>query len=408
MEKYSYTYAQRFSNPNNINAKLMKYNRNKSVTRKQDGSLYNLNSYKLESTPKAIKQNIKKKYNIINNSPISTKTTNPTNQNFRNLKIFNENSSFYNRDKLATLNSHQDNLNNSLYTSHSRMNKSSKNFYPSSKIGYINLNNRKRINDVKSMNSNIKYLNNNLLNNSLDDDLDSLNYKNIRNNNYIKMTNNNIRHLNQKSNENINKYINNNKINNSNNNYSNLTQNTTYIKNVLSVKDNLINQLKKRNIYLNKLLQEKEKQIISFYDDNNNIYSDSNLNDNIASINLKLTKLHNEFDTFKKEENIPFLKNKNQELLEENIKLNKKIQYLINNGNNNNNNYNKDNPYLKKKEIEKPRPVITQPNILNINKKKKFNLRLHIICCILLFFILPPVSVFYLCYILYQKEKNGE
>jgi len=75
---------------------------------------------------------------------------------------------------------------------------------------------------------------------------------------------------------------------------------------------------------------------------------------------------------------------------------------------NNNNNYNKDNPYLKKKEIEKPRPVITQPNILNINKKKKFNLRLHIICCILLFFILPPVSVFYLCYILYQKEKNGE
>ena len=55
------------------------------------------------------------------------------------------------------------------------------------------------------MNSNIKYLNNNLLNNSFDDDLDSLNYKNIRNNNYIKMTNNNIRHFNQKSNENINK-----------------------------------------------------------------------------------------------------------------------------------------------------------------------------------------------------------
>ena len=73
----------------------------------------------------------------------------------------------------------------------------------------------------------------------------------------------------------------------------------------------------------------------------------------------------------------------------------------------NNNNLNKDNPYLKKKEIEKPKPVINKPNILNINKKKKkkFNLKFHIICCLLLFFILPAVSVIYLCYILSKRKK---
>ena len=348
-----YNNSPQMFSPNNNNSKYVKYFKNKNsysnkeilinnkINNLNNKKVSNLNSYKIGSPPQTLKHSVEYKYNILNNSPISSKTTNINNQYERNLKLLRHNhDSFTNKNKLSTIISNKDKLNNSLYTTNSRMNKSTKNFYHSGKFDIMNNN---KMSDKYNINKK------NILNDSFENNFNSSNYKNItiknvfnnpsinKNNHYIKMTNNNIRNINTKSNDNfINTNINNinsinniNKINRNNTNYTNL--NSKYINNMLSVKDYVINQQKNKIIDLNKKLYENEEQMNSVFNDNNNINKNNNINDNIASINFKLNKLN---DNLKKVENIPLLEYKNQELIDENLRLNKKITNLLNDKNN--------------------------------------------------------------------------
>ena len=287
MEKYSFPNSPEYLNSYNINSKYIKYNRNKSAIRNNESSLNTiknlsyLNSYKNASSPKTLKHSVEKRHNIINYSPISSKTENIANQNMPSLKLFHEkHSNFHkNKNKYVTINSLKDKLNSSLYTSYSRMNRSSKNFYPSSNINYLNNQNniKSKIRDY-SLNTNLRS-NNNKFNDSFENNnYNNSNYKNItiknvfnspsisKSNHFIKMTNNNIKDFNTKSNENFNKYNMNTNINKlgESNNITNLKNYPNYS---MSVKDTLINQLKYQVNDLKNKLYEKEKQLYSYFEE---------------------------------------------------------------------------------------------------------------------------------------------
>ena len=158
MDKY-YQNSQAFSNLNkinNISSKLMKYNEGKRIKRTSEfnnkiehhKNLSNLYTYEINLSPKISKYSMKKRHTLLSNSPLSSKTTKTNILMRRNMKLFpeNNNNTLYTHN-LDTLNSYKDKLNNSLYGSQSRirMNKSSKNFYPVSKIDTINYNRNQKL-----------------------------------------------------------------------------------------------------------------------------------------------------------------------------------------------------------------------------------------------------------------------
>ena len=156
MEKYAYPKSKAFFHSNSIKSKMLRYNRNNSsLLNLEKGTNIFKNSY--ISSPESLKQSIDKRYNI-NNSPISTKTVNLNNNNNNlKLKIFHENHINLHKKNISSLNPLKDKVNNSIYTTNSRMNKSTKNFYPSTKIDYINNVKNININRGSSHNKNIRY-----------------------------------------------------------------------------------------------------------------------------------------------------------------------------------------------------------------------------------------------------------
>ena len=170
MDKY-YKNSQAFLNLNkinNISSKLMKYNEGKRIKRSSEfnnkiehnKNISNLYTYEINLSPKISKYSMKKRHTLHSNSPLSSKTTKTNILMRRNINLFpeNNNNTLYTHN-LDTLNSYKDKLNNSLYGSQSRirMNKSSKNFYPVSKIDIMNCNrNGTKINDINSLNSKYK------------------------------------------------------------------------------------------------------------------------------------------------------------------------------------------------------------------------------------------------------------
>ena len=150
MENYSYPYSRKFLSSKYIqyiNNKT-KFNRNKSEIKNNKNNISynnisNLNSFKMESSPKSIKSPLKNKNNSLCNSPLSAKTYNIFSPNIRNSNILKEHNSDFHKNILEKISSKQEILNNSLYTTNSRMYNTSKTFYPSSKNRYMNnLNNK--------------------------------------------------------------------------------------------------------------------------------------------------------------------------------------------------------------------------------------------------------------------------
>ena len=254
MEKYSYPYSQTGSSITDINTKLL---RNKSAKRINNISHYhqnftNINLLKNDLSPKASNYSLKKRQNDLNNSPMSTKTTKTNIQMNRNIKLFPEsNNTYYDNN----LDSYKDNLNTSIYTNYNvrkRMNKSSKNFYP---LSNYNKNN---------------YLNKKNLVTDAPEEYDK-NY-------YLSRRTKGKHYTITKSTETRNRYtINKNKLTTYDNNCYTSHHNSQNIQNIIAVKDNLINALKKKNNELTKKLYEKEKQLNSLCGKNNiNTYPDKN------------------------------------------------------------------------------------------------------------------------------------
>jgi hypothetical protein len=226
MEKYSYPFSQAASSISDINTKLLKYNRNKSAKRINNMSHHNqnftnINSLKNDLSPKASNYTLKKRQNDLNNSPMSIKTTKTNFQMNTNIKLFPERHNTYYDNNLD---SYKDNLNTSIYTNYDarkRMNKSSKNFNP---LGNYNRN---------------KYLNKNHLVNDAPDEYDKTYYLN--------RTTKGKHYTITKSTETRHRYtINKNNINNYDNNCYTSHHNSQNIQNIIAVKDNLINALKKK------------------------------------------------------------------------------------------------------------------------------------------------------------------
>lgn len=345
MEKYSYPYSQAANSINDINTKLLKYNRNKSAKRINNISHHhqiftNINSLKNDLSPKASNYSLKKRQNALNNSPMSTKTTKTNIQMNRNINLFPDRyNTYYDNNNLD---SYRDSLNTSIYTNYEarkRMNKSSKNFY----LANNNKNN---------------YLNKNNLVNDLSEEYDKTYYLN--------RTAKSKHYTCTKSTETRNRYnINKNKVNAFDNNCYTSHHNSQNIQRIIAVKDNLIAALKKKNNELTKKLYEKERQLNSL-SGKNNIYAD-NLTDNSTSI---------------ESENAYILKNKIQELNEQNLKLNKKLKLMMNNNNHlqmqkimKENIYFK-NEYKKLKvklsEMEKNNVVPSETNFNETNKNSLF------------------------------------
>ena len=252
---------------------IPKYNENKRNIKKRDYNLnninnnvFNVNSYQINSTPKIYKYSINN--NHIDNYPYnSQKVFNHNQFRERNNKFIKDSS--YTTKKLSTLNSVPDNLNNSL-SKYSRMNKSSKNFYPNLKDRYITnkssskmYNNESDFND--SFNNRICNYKNNYSNKSPSVE---------RRNTYVGMSNsfNNLRR--KYSNKSLKHY--NNISNKMNDDFSRTCFNSNYFNGIISLKDNKINQLNKKINELTRELNEKNKES---YFQSNNFYND-NLEDN--------------------------------------------------------------------------------------------------------------------------------
>ena len=319
MDKY-YQNPQVFSNLNkinNISSKLMKYNEDKRIKRdskfsnkiEHNQNLSNLYTYEINLSPKASKYGMKKRHTLLSNSPLSSKTTKTNILMRRNIKLFpeNYNNTLYSNN-LDTLNSYKDKLNSSLYVSQPkvRMNKSSKNFYPVSKIDIMNLNrNGTKINDINSLNS--KYNNHLKRNNLLIDSFEGFDRsynknRTFKNKHFINTKSNETKRMHIVNNSNINRLNMNNYIinNNIDDNYLN-HYNSEYFKNKNSKDDltGLINGLIERN-------NDLEKKLSEALDANTNLMEKENTN---------------------------FLKQKIQELNAQNLKLNKKIKLVISNSN---------------------------------------------------------------------------
>ena len=271
-----------------------KYNDNKRKLNRKDYNLnninnnvYNVNSYKINSSPKI--------YNYsINNNKLQD----------RNNKFMKDTS--YTTKKLSTLNSVPDNLNNSL-SKHSKLNKSSKNFYPNMKDRYIiNKSGNKMYNNESDFSDSINnkiyyYKNNNYLNNSPSME---------RRNTYVRMSNSSKNIRRKYSNKSLKQY--NNISNNLNNEFSNTVYNSNYFNGIISLKDNKINQLNRKINELTRELNEKNKEN---YFQCNNFYND-NLEDNKFS---NFGKLNNQTRM------INLLNQQNQRLKEDNTKRKKNI-----------------------------------------------------------------------------------
>jgi len=353
MEKYSYPYSQAVSSISDINTKLLKYNRNKSAKRLTNISHHHLNiasinSLKNDLSPKASNYTLKKRQNDLNNSPMSIKTTKTNFQTKTNINFFPDRySTYYDNNNLDTYN---DNLNTSIHTAYEarkRMNKSSKNFNPLSKVGFSN-NNRN------------SYLNRNNLVTDVPEEYDRTYYLN--------RTTKGKHYTTTKSTETRNRYhIDKNRSSVYDNNCYTSHHNSNNIQNIIAVKDNLINALKKKNNELSKKLYEKERQLNSLCGKNNISINTDNLTDNSTSI---------------ESENAYLLKNKIQELNEQNLKLNKKLKSMMNNNNHlQMQKIMKENIYLKNEykkikiklnEMEKNNVVSKEANFNDTNKNSLF------------------------------------
>ena len=319
MDKY-YQNSPAFSNLNkisNISFKLKKYNEGKRIKRnskfnkeiEHNKNVSNLYAYDIDLSPKVSKYNMKKRHNLLSNSPLSSKTTKTNVLMRRNIKLYpeNKNNTLYTHN-LDTLNSYKDKLNSSLNASQSRirMNKSSKNFYPVSKNDIINHNrNITKINDINSLNS--KYNNHLKRNNLLIDSFEGFDNSYNRN-----LTLKNKHFGNTKSTEATNRHL----VNNSNINRLNM--------------NNYIINNKIDDIYLNHYNSEHFKNMI--YKDNlpeliNGLIERNN------ELEKKLSEALNYNTNLMEEKNINFLKQKIQELNAQNLNLNKKIKLVINNTN---------------------------------------------------------------------------
>ena len=159
MEFYSYPYSNGLYRNANISSRIVKYNRIQSANRNERKNLNNNKRIGIDSSPSLLKRSL-----INNNSPISSKTENMN--DFRNPRLFHDYSTFIKRSKYRMPSiTHKDKLNNSIYTSNSRINKSSNNLFPRSRIESFNNNG---INNIYAIDSKIRYYNsnnNNYLNN---------------------------------------------------------------------------------------------------------------------------------------------------------------------------------------------------------------------------------------------------
>jgi hypothetical protein len=346
MDKY-YQNSQAFSNlnkTNNINSKLMKYNEGKRIKRnielnnkiEHNKNLSNLYTYEINLSPKISKYSMEKKHTLLNNSPLSSKTTKTNILMRRNIKLLPENNNnTLNTHNLDTLNSYKDKLNSSLHASQSRirMNKSSKNFYPVSKIDIINRNrNGPKINEINSLNS--KYNNHSKRNNLLIDSFEGFD-KTYNKNRQLK-----TKHfINTKSTEAKNRHI----VNNSN--INRLNMNNYIINN--NIDDNYLNHYNSRQ-FKNMIYKDNLAGLLNGLIERNN------------DLEKKLSEALEVNSNIMEEENINFLNQKIQELNDQNLKLNKKIKLVLNNSN-----------YLQMQKIMKENIYFKNENkklIININK----------------------------------------
>jgi len=319
MDKY-YQNSQAFSNLsklNNITSKLLKYSEGNRIKRNSEFNnkkyhninLSNLNDYENNLSPKVSKFNMKKRHTLLSNSPLSSKTTKTNVLMRRNINLYpeNKNNTLYTHN-LDTLNSYKDKLNSSLYGSRSRirMNKSSKNFYPVSKIDTINRNsNITKINDINSLNS--KYNNHMKRNNLLIDSFEGFD------NSYKKNRSLTKKHFaNTKSNEARNRHI----VNNSN--INRLNMNNYIINN--NIDDNYLNHHNSEH-FKNMIYNDNLAELISGLIERNN------------ELEKKLSEALDVNTNLMEEKNTNFLKQKIQDLNDQNLKLNKKIKLVINNTN---------------------------------------------------------------------------
>ena len=296
MNKFSYSNSQKFFNP----IFQVKNKNNGSMKGSQNSINIKKFNKKANFSPKSLNTSKEARYRFYNNSPLSSKTENISKYNGKKLNLF-PNDNINNRMKQLNEYVSIDKMNNSLYTSNSRMNKSLKNFYPSSKFNYLNRNNELNDSFGRTLNNNNQNYKNITIKNVFNSP--SIN----KNNHYIQMINRN-EYLNSKTTDNFNKLKNRNRNNLKNNNNSQqIKQTYEQIWNDLIKKNNIIGQLKNNINYLNQKLIEKEEQLNSLKKDDNEYDNDTDNNNEIFFPN-------NNFDNLDLNKISPLIKMKNQEL----------------------------------------------------------------------------------------------
>ena len=246
--KNSYTYSLAPLNHNfyNFSSNISKYNENKrilnrknnNINRINNNNVFNLNSYQINSSPKIFKYTFK---NNIENSPYnSTKAKIINQKRARNSKYISDNSSFMSHKKIKDINSRKDFLNNSLSKGNLSMNKSSKYFYPNFKERYASKKNSRIYNESDFNDS---------INNTYYNKNRNYSHKNSsinkRNNNFSRAVNKSYTLKRNYSNHSINLHRTDDKNSND------------YFNQVIILKDNIINQQKKKINDLSKKLLEK-------------------------------------------------------------------------------------------------------------------------------------------------------
>ena len=285
---------------------ISKYNDNRRISNNKDYNLnninnnvFNVNSYQINSSPKIFKYSIK---NNIDNSPFNTKKSSLNNQkNDRNNKFIKDSS--FTSKKLTTLNSAQDNLNNSL-SKHSRMNRSSKYYFPNIKEKYaINKNNK--IYNESDYNDSI---NNAYYKSRHHSKSPSIN----RRKGHARMAHSSYNVKRNYSNKFLKPF--NTICNKMNNDFSRSISNSKYFNNIIYLKDNKINQLNKKINELTNKLNEKNNQQQKYFNNNElfNDNSDDNKFSNFGKLNNQTRMLN-------------LLNQQNQRLKEENVRLGMKI-----------------------------------------------------------------------------------
>ena len=121
-----------YSNLKNQDYNRSKYSENKrslngSKVNNINNNVFNLNSYQINSSPKIYKYSFK---NNKENSPYNSKRTKREEQMDNRNSKFTQGNTYMKRRNISSLNSIQDNLNNSLNKVRSRYNKSLQHFHP--------------------------------------------------------------------------------------------------------------------------------------------------------------------------------------------------------------------------------------------------------------------------------------